>query len=144
MYPLKILRLDLYAPLFYSKDMGLKPFEYTDLLGENLFCFEIDPAQSLSIEPEKEHYLGNFVCGGVLDPEPSPSKEPEIFELPTGKYIFAQVQDILNQEKFIWMAMEVQKQGLREGASLENRLYLRYLFEDGKGVTQVFRPLAPG
>lgn len=141
MYPLNIIRLNLYTSLFYSKDMELKPFEHTDLLGEKVFHFEINPAQSLSMEPEKEHYLGNLLCGGILDPQASPAKEPEIFELPVGEYMFAQVREILNQDAFIGMAMEVQKEGLWKRLSLEDRLYLRYLFEDGKGVTQIFRPL---
>jgi hypothetical protein len=141
MYPLNIVKLNLYTSLFYSRDTGLNPFKHTDLLGEGVFYFEINPAQSLSIEPKKEHYLGNLLCGGILDPQAPPSKEAEIFELPAGEYMFAQVRNILSREEFIWMAMEVQKEALWQRLSLEDRLYLRYLFEDGKEVTQVFRPL---
>jgi hypothetical protein len=38
------------------------------------------------------------------------------------------------------MAIEQQKDGLWEQLRLGNHLYIRYLFEDGSPVTQVFRP----
>lgn len=113
----------------------MQPFEHTDLQEEAVFCFELEPGGEAS--------LGTFLFGGTDAPDPSASEDPAVFELPAGNYMFAQVRNILSREEFMWMAREVQKEGLRQGASLGNRLYLRYLFEDGKGVTQAFRPLAP-
>jgi hypothetical protein len=46
----------------------------------------------------------------------------------------------LNREEWLDMALEQQKDGLWERYKPENRLYVRYLFEDGCPVTQLFRP----
>jgi hypothetical protein len=141
MHALNILRLDLGAPLFYSKDDAIKPFEYSAPEGELLFCFALSSIQGVRIEPEADQYLGDLIVGGRLDPHPFPEHDcPVTLELPAGKYLFAQVRESLGREDFIQMAIEVQKEGLWKRLKPENRLYLRYLFEDGKAVTQVFRP----
>lgn len=142
MNPLNIMRLYLHAPLFYGKDESLAPFEYTSLSEEILFCFEIAPTQYRCIEPDETGYLGPLVFRGRSASQSSPQSLSEQIELPAGTYLFAQVREIIGREDFIWMAAEVQKEGLWERLALENRLYLRYLFEDGKSVTQVFRPYA--
>jgi hypothetical protein len=41
------------------------------------------------------------------------------------------------------MGTEVQKDGLWERYRLENRVFLRRLFEDGLPVIQVLRPCSP-
>jgi hypothetical protein len=137
MNSLNIIRLELYAPLYYSREPELKPFEYTeDIPEESLFCFEISPDQYLSLEPEYDRYLGELIVSGRATSGPS----TDGFELSAGKYLFAQVRDVLCREDIIWMAMEIQKDGVWEQLNLKNRLYLRYLFEDDKPVTQLFRP----
>ncbi|MDR0568074.1 MAG: hypothetical protein LBG87_02580 [Spirochaetaceae bacterium] len=139
MNPLNIIRLELYAPLYYRQDMELKPFAYTDetdVSEESLFCFEIPPDQYLSIEPEYDRYLGDVLFRGLAVSGPAENG----CELSAGTYLFAQVRDLLCREDIVWMAMEIQKDGLWEQLALTNRLYLRYLFEDGATVTQIFRP----
>jgi hypothetical protein len=68
-------------------------------------------------------------------------------ELPAGNYLFAQerregngLRATLDRNEFVEMAIEVQKDGLWERLAPADRLYLRYLFEDGRAVSQVFRP----
>jgi hypothetical protein len=140
MHPLTVLHLDLRAPLYYRKDEALSPFAGRGLPEESIFCFDLPLAQYLSIEPDEAHYLGDLLFGGAPEPEPV----PERFELPQGTYMFAQVQELLDREACIWMATEVQKEGLWQRLRLEKRFYLRYLLEHGKRVTQVFRPYTPG
>jgi hypothetical protein len=164
------IRLELRSPLFYREDSGLVPFQYEAEAGEFLFCFDLDPVQSRSIEPDPAALLGPLVFAGRsegqgaarLPPSPvSPAAqygESRRLELPAGKYLFAQerregnglrregngVRDDLNRNEFIEMAVEVQKDGLWERLAPADRLYLRYLFEDGRAVTQVFRPYCRG
>ncbi|MDR2747573.1 MAG: hypothetical protein LBB77_09025 [Treponema sp.] len=68
------------------------------------------------------------------------AKRDELLELPRGRYLFAQERVFLERDGLIRMAVEIQKDGLWERLRLENRLYVRYLYEDGGIVTQVFRP----
>jgi hypothetical protein len=140
MNPLSILQLDLRAPLVYRKDASLSPFTHTNVPEECLFCFDLSPAQYLSIEPEEAHYLGDLLFAGTLAFHPHTGAEPPVIELPQGTYMFAQVRELLGREGVIWMATEVQKEGLWQRLKLEKGLYLRYLVEEGKTITQVFRP----
>ncbi|MHB9293428.1 hypothetical protein Holit_02550 [Hollandina sp. SP2] len=139
MNPLTILQLDLRAPLVYGKDPSLSPFAYRNLPEESLFCFGLALDQHLSIEPEADQYLGEVLFAGALTLHPD-TAEPLEVELPQGTYMFAQVRKLLDQEEFIWAATEIQKEGLWQRMKLENRLYLRYLAEEGETITQVFRP----
>jgi hypothetical protein len=129
------IRLELRSPLFYRADSALVPFQYEIEAGELLFCFDLDPAQSRSIEPESLSLLGPLVFAGRHKGAPGAQ-----LELPAGNYLFAQERDALDEQEFIEMAIEVQKDGLWERLAPADRLYLRYLFEDGRAVTQVFRP----
>jgi hypothetical protein len=133
-----ILSLDLLNPLFYKAWEDLRPFEYEGEReeGEILFCFEINPDQYRNFEPH-EPYLGPLIFKGVSAAE---GEEPARGQLPRGKYLFAQQREVLGQEDCIKMAWEVQKEALWRRLQPCPRLYLRYLFEDGRGVTQVFRP----
>ncbi|MDR2394902.1 MAG: hypothetical protein LBD93_12230 [Treponema sp.] len=140
MNPLTILQLDLCAPLIYCKDEALSPFAHTNLAEDTLFCFDITPEQHLSIEPEEAQYLGELRFAGTLAPHPETLTEPPIIELPQGTYMFAQVLKLLDRAGCIWMAMEVQKEGLWRRFTLERQFYLRYLVEEERTLTQVFRP----
>jgi hypothetical protein len=143
MNPLTILQLDLRAPLFYRKHETLTPFAYTGLPEESIFCFDINSTQDLSIEPEEAHYLGPLLFAGTLALDPEALAAPERIELPQGTYMFAQVKQLLSRDQVMWMATEVQKEGLWQRLNLEKRLYLRYLVEAEKTITQVFRPYTP-
>jgi hypothetical protein len=137
---IQTIRLCLRSPLFYRADSTLVPFQYEKRAGELLFCFDLDPAQSRSIEPDPAALLGALVFAGKVGEAAQEHGEPRQLELPAGKYLFAQERDALDRNEFIEMAVEVQKDGLWERLIPADRLYLRYLFEDGRAVTQVFRP----
>ena len=91
--------------------------------GEKLFYFELDEAGEF--EPDKTRFLDNPVSCG---------------ELPPGDYLFAQKRETLNHKEIIDLAIEIHQEGLWQRLILGKRLYLRYLFEDGREVTQLFRP----
>ena len=137
------IRLELRAPLLYREDPGLVPWNpepegLPPETEERLFCFALDAVQGRSIEPDPACFLGPLLVGGR---SAAGAAEPAGgVELPSGRYLFAQQREALGREAFIETAVELQKDGLWERLKLEDRLYLRYLSEDGKRVTQVFRP----
>ncbi|MDR2536971.1 MAG: hypothetical protein LBC46_01575 [Treponema sp.] len=140
---INILRLDLRSPLFFVKDERIKPFVY--VADETLFCFKVSPDQAGRIDPEAERFLGELLFGARRVPETAEALEARrgsdtAPELPAGAYLFAQEREALNQEDWLFMAMEVQKEGLWERLKLGDNVYLRCLFEDNSAVTQVFRP----
>jgi hypothetical protein len=151
MNEIQTIRLELRAPLFYQEDRDLVPWkpEKPDPgdpepawppagTGERLFCFAVDAVQGRSIEPDPTRLLGALLAAGRL--AAGPGEPAGSLELPAGSYLFAQQREALNREAFIGMAVELQKDGLWERLELGDRLYLRYLSEDGKMVTQAFRP----
>jgi hypothetical protein len=145
MYTLQILKLHLEAPLFYTREESPEPFAGDPSKEEFLFYFEIDPAQYRSIEPDQDAYLGRLISGGSLFPgSHEEAGANSLLELPRGQYLFAQGEDIRDREGYIQMAVEVQREGLWRDLVLDRGLYLRYVYEDGKIRTQVFRPLAEG
>jgi len=144
---ISLIKLDLRSPLLYLcvKELSSK-FNKND---EFLLCYDLNPIQSLSIEPDKEELPGTLVFRGYkaensrLSPE---NLTVETVTLPAGEYLFTQRRDTLSKEKTVnfykdWLdlAIEQQKDGLWERYKLKNMLYVRYLFEDGKFVTQIFR-----
>ncbi|GHU59786.1 hypothetical protein FACS189444_5710 [Spirochaetia bacterium] len=144
-----IQKLHLLTPLRYRQDRELRPFAYQGDAGETLFQFELNPDQYLSIEPDIDQYLGALIASGSLAASSlaasnlaASSRAGNSLELPAGEYLFAQIREALDREESVLLAVEVQKDGLWERFSLGSGLYVRYLFEDGKPVTQVFRPLA--
>ena len=142
----QLMKLDLRAPLCFRKTS----LEEGDLFlnlgknGEILICFELNPEQSRSIEPERERLFGSMVFIGQKNEENS--IEEEVY-LPQGHYLFVQQRSAqvpalaLSQTERLDMAIEQQKDGLWERNKLGNLLYVRYLFEDEGFVTQVFREL---
>jgi hypothetical protein len=151
----RLFKLELLAPLVYVEDRSLQAFAPgaetgtaagTDTdAGETLFLFELDPAQGLSIEPDPEHFLGPLVFSGRLPAgPPGAGAEGPPRELPAGRYLFAQQRRHLNREECIHMAVELQKDGLWERLRPEPYLYLRFLIEDGRRVSQAFRPYGDG
>ena len=137
-----LIRLDLRAPLMYTETPGLEPQTNPPPLEESsefIFCFELDQEQSQSIEPQPDKFLGRLVFSGknVQD------QQQGNLELPAGLYLFAQQRGVIGREECIALAIEQQKDGLWEKTKLENRLFLRYLYEDGSPVTQIFRLCNP-
>ena len=136
----EIIRFNLLSPLCYVPGEDPDPFGYREGSGEKLFCFELDEAHYSSIEPDKTKLLGNLIFGGKAADKAAGAAET--FELPKGNYLFAQKREILSQQDIIDMAAEIQQEGLWQRLLPEKKLYLRYLFEDGCFVTQLFRPYA--
>jgi hypothetical protein len=104
---------------------------------EWLFCFGINPAQARSIEPSAADYLGPLLLRGRAPP----GEAADTAELPPGNYYFAQERALLDRGDTLFLALELQKEALWERRDPEDRLYLRYLAEDGAFVTQVWRPV---
>ena len=103
---------------------------------ELLFCFELDREQAGLIDPQADCFPGELVFAGRSCHGETAS---EMIQLPAGLYLFVQRRKALNREECIAMAIEQQKDGVWEQLKLENRLYIRCLFEDGSPVTQLFR-----
>ena len=132
------------------------PMEVTGAPGEErLFCFELDEREAGSFEPDKNGLLARLVFGGAAagcepgwapggDPGGTKGAEETQPELPRGKYLFAQKREILSRDDIITMAVEIQQEGLWQRLEPGKTLYLRYLFEDGSFVTQLFRPYLKG
>ena len=137
---IEIFRLKLISPLFFIPDCFTDPeapFNYTLESGEKLFCFELDKIHAKKFEPDKKHFPGFLIFSGkAVEGKP----QGTTLELPQGDYIFTQVQDILSKEDIIELAVELQNEGLWQRLELGSQYYLRYLFEDKRGVTQLFRP----
>lgn len=109
------MNLHLQSPLSGGKD-------------EEILCFELNSDQSSNIEPDKEQLLK-----GKIDKT----------SLPAGQYLFVQrrCEAHLDMDEWLDMAIEQQKDGLWERNKLGTLLYLRFLYEDGAYVTQVFREI---
>ena len=151
------VRLDLRAPLVYTKRDAPMPLWFCRDNGEGadaqaveqVFCYEIDPMQGVSIEPERENFLGDFIFSGY-----APHKDSELMfsgdngaetiQIPAGIYLFTQIKsgDTPGKDACIDLAIEQQKDGLWEKNKLRNLLFIRFLFEDGALTTQIFRPAA--
>jgi hypothetical protein len=131
--------LRLAAPLFYQRDDSLEPF--TPAEGELIFAWTIPEAEALSIEPAPDRFLDRFLFAGRA--VSNNTEGSSLLELPSGTYFFSQIREVLDREASLALAMEVQKEALWQRHVPEPRFYLRRLFEDGKGVTQIFRPLRP-
>jgi hypothetical protein len=139
-------KLDLRAPLYYSKQPQ-PPANQDDPDSERILCFEIDPLQGASIEPDAGNLLGKLLFSGVsnkpdLQYQVSANSLSDTVQLPAGIYLFTQIREALDRDGCIDMAIEQQKDGLWERFTLQNILYIRFLFEDGKRVTQIFRPVS--
>ena len=138
----EILRFNLISPLYYLPQPDADPFAYREEDGEVFFCFELNESQRQSIEPDKQALFGSLVFGGKAAGECPKEAGRGLLELPPGHYLFAQKRELLNREDIVDMAVEIQAEGLWQRLKLGKRLYLRYLFEDGSMVTQLFRPYA--
>ena len=134
-----LIVLDLHSPLIYAETQALPPDNPEKYSGQEelLFCFELDPAQSRAFEPEQGRLLGPLVFAGSTE---NGGTEKTVL-LPAGTYLFVQRRRALNKDEWLGMAVEQQKDGLWERHKPQPRLYLRYLFEDGSPVTQLFRPV---
>jgi hypothetical protein len=139
-----LMNLYLHAPLVFPKidDLSSEFHENEEIL----LCYELNPTQSRSIEPDRELLLGSLVFAGRKTGDSCKLQEGTV-ELPEGNYLFTQRRSgqisPLNTDEWLDMAVEQQKDGLWERYKPENRLFVRFLFEDDSPVIQLFRTL-PG
>jgi len=133
-----LIKLDLRAPLFFVKTEAL-PDKIAEK-DEFLLCYDLNPAQSHSIEPIREQFLGALTFVGRKTDD-SDAVQAETVSLPAGDYLFTQHRSALNSEEWLDMAIEQQKDGLWERHKLKSVIYIRFLYEDGSFVTQFFRPI---
>ena len=129
-----ISRLTLLSPLFYVP-MADRPFEYRKEEAEQLFCFELEEAQSRDFEPDEGKFFDNLIFAGKVSED-----SPGSLELPAGKYLFVQKRENLSRKEVSALALEVQLEGLWQRLKLGRKLFLRCLSEDERPVTQIFRP----
>jgi hypothetical protein len=137
-FPVK--KLFLASPLVYKKDDSLGFPDCGAARGDVLFRMALDPSQSRRIEPDRAAFPGRLAEAGPAT-DGRDAGVPGQFELPAGAYLFAQAREPPDADTLINMIIEVQQEGLWQGLSLDDRLYIRRLFEDGQTVTQVFRPV---
>jgi len=141
--------LNLCTPLQYFKSEYHAPslLKYEKLENEEiLLCYEVNPIQGCSIEPERDYFLSKlmFIGQKLLESQNGSTDETEknnFVLLPQGNYLFTQCRSeaVLSSDEWLDLAIEQQKDGLWERNKLLNLLYIRFLFEDGSFVTQVFR-----
>ena len=142
---MQLIKLILNSPIIYSQTtQTLDEFEFIKENVEILVCFVLNPKESVSIEPVKEQFLDNLQFFGQKNIENAENIDEPTVSLPAGEYLFMQnrLNRALNRDEWLDMAIEQQKDGLWERYRLKNLLYVRFLHEDGKFVTQVLRPLA--
>jgi len=141
---MEIHSLTLLAPLYYYPEEGTDPFSLKRQTedGERLFCFEINEEERLSFEPDSDNFVGNMVFSGAYAAVEGQEKIAikALLELPRGNYLFAQKREIMSREEIVAMAVEIQLECLWHRHKPGKLLYLRYLFEDNRWVTQLFRP----
>jgi len=121
---MEIQTLTMLSPLYYAPAEG-DPFNYRKEDGEKLYCFQLNENECNNFEPDRETLIGPLVFSQVL---------------PGGEYLFAQKREILSKDEIIDMAVEIQAEGLWQRLKPGKTLYLRYLYEDGSAVTQLYRP----
>jgi hypothetical protein len=139
----EIVRLNLLQPLLYNAEPELAPWEEKDG-NEKLFCFELEPALAREFQPDREKFPGTLVFAGrpiEKETQPRAVQNGLFAELPKGNYLFTQLREALSRNEIIDLAIEVQNEGLWQRLELGIRYYLRFLFEDGSVVTQIFRPI---
>jgi len=133
---MEIQILTLLSPLYYSAAES-DPFNYREEDGEKLYCFMLNENERSSFEPDKNKLLEHLVFSANAV---TGAQGETVKMLPNGSYLFAQKREVLSREDIIDMAVEMQAEGLWQRLKPGKTLYLRYLFEDSKTVTQLYRP----
>ena len=135
----KIFPLNIISPVYFipveAPEPFMEPAAGAQVKGGRIFCFELDENERLAFEPAQNKLLGKLVSGGNAAGEGMAAEA----QIPAGNYLFAQSRELLNKKEIIALAGEIQKEGLWQRLKPGKDLYLRYLFEDGSWVTQLFR-----
>jgi hypothetical protein len=134
-----VTHLELYRPLTYVKDNSLEPFaieSVKEVDGELLFVFGLD-AERVKDGGGNEYFTRLLEAGFEL-------YDGDIHDeitMPRGKYYFTQERALLKKDAVAAMAGAVEEFAGSDGRKLENKFYLRYVYEDGSAVTQLFWPV---
>jgi hypothetical protein len=146
-----LTQLNLCTPLLYiiSECQDPSLLKSKGLKKENeeiLLSYEVNPVQGCSIEPDRDQFLEKLLFIGQKSSEtPNAGAEKtegnNLVSLPQGNYLFTQCRTdtVLSHDEWLDLAIEQQKDGLWERNKPLNLLYIRFLFEDGAFVTQIFR-----
>ena len=167
---MEILNLWLETPIFYQiivnphvlyKEIQQNLFNEREFL----FCFKLNEGQYDNFEAKIEYFPGDLIWGGenieknaenngllrhsmpaghfmpVGHFMPAGHSMPVDHCLPAGSYVFTQEREFLDNIGIANFAREMQMEGLWQRYKMEKILYLRYLYEDGKTVSQLFRPI---
>jgi hypothetical protein len=127
------MRLELYRAVSYVRDRSLDPFSVESVKetdGEMLFLFAPDAGDGAGRE-----YFARLLGAGF---ELYDGEIHDEIELPAGHYYFTQERALLKKDAIIKMAGAIEEFAGNEKRKLENKLYLRYVYEDGSAVTQIF------
>jgi len=135
---MEIQILTLFSPLYYT-EANSDPFNYREGDGEKLYCFVLNENESSSFEPDKKALIDHLVFSASTATGVK-GETVKAQALPEGSYLFTQKREILSREEIIDMAVEIQAEGLWQRLKPGKTFYLRYLFEDSKTVTQLYRP----
>jgi len=147
------MKLKLCSSIIYKNSPEQTP-DKMSVNNELIFCYQLSPEQSQSIEPDRGKFIGALVFVGEAAMEVvsatathrenplEPDQSLDVI-LPAGYYFFTQSRGErpLNNDEWLNMAIEQQKDGLWERNKLGDLLYIRYLHEDGMFATQAFREL---
>ena len=140
----EIFNLNLLNPLVYKAGGVSEPFSGTEDAKEGeekLYCFELDREECTKFESDTAKIPGALLFGGMSYGTLNTAAESTTVQLPAGTYLFAQKRKILSKDETAYLASEIQQEGLWRRLELGNMLYLRYLYEDGSPVTQLYRSL---
>jgi hypothetical protein len=136
---LRIAHLELYRMFTYVKDNTLDPFSIESVKeadGERLFLFAVD-AEQLKKSGSDAGCFARLIEAGF---ELYDGEIHDEIALPRGKYYFTQERALLQKDAIVTMAGAIAEFAGHDGHKLENKLYLRYVYEDGSAVTQLFWP----
>jgi hypothetical protein len=132
-----VTHLELYRPLTYVKDNSLDPFaieSVNEVAGELLFVFGLDAERVKKGGGGNDYFTRLLEAGYEL-------YDGEIHDeiaMPRGNYYFTQERALLKKDAIINMAGAIEEFAVNDGHKLETKLYLRYVYEDGSAVTQLF------
>ena len=113
---------------WYGNDMEFFRVFLKAPVFEKLICYTLNMRDAFRIDPDPLKYF-------IFGPE-------EVPVLEEGFYFVAQIQkEDLKDAELLEAAIELQKEALWSRLKLEEKLYLRRLFEDNSILIQLWRPV---
>jgi hypothetical protein len=134
-----VVHIELYRTITYVKDDSLDPFAVEPVKeadAEMLFVFAPDAPD---VGGGGGKYFARLLEAGF---ELFDGEIHDEIALERGKYYFIQERAFLKKDAIVNMARAIENFARNEKHKLVNKLYLRYVYEDGSAVTQLFWPTA--